>query len=205
MHLFSSQACCNITAGAAFCIGLRYAGTEDPTAFKTLNKILKLFLGMESQFMGEFAGKATVESCLMLIVLSMSLVRQFCSFCCFCWLTEFLLLIFSRRSLLALATLSYYECVACFGHAWDHPIHTSHTVLKWPSIWPLVSCFWVLVVLRCHVHRKPLPLWCAHCFPNFPPTATTTVIICKRFDTCTHWLWNREFCCPETSIRESCA
>ncbi len=77
MSIISSQACCNITAGAAFCIGLRYAGTEDPVAFKTLNKILKLFLGMESQFMGEFAGKATVESCLMLIVLSMSLVRHY--------------------------------------------------------------------------------------------------------------------------------
>ncbi|KAJ6638177.1 Anaphase-promoting complex subunit 1 [Pseudolycoriella hygida] len=73
-HEANCQACCNITAGAAFCIGLRYAGTEDPTSFYTLNKILKLFLGMESQFIGEFAGKATVESCLVLVVLSMSLV-----------------------------------------------------------------------------------------------------------------------------------
>lgn len=151
MSIISSQACCNITAGAAFCIGLRYAGTEDPTAFKTLNKILKLFLGMESQFMGEFAGKATVESCLMLIVLSMSLVRLFSYSFPRHFRYKFNLIF---RSLLVLVILSYYEYVGCFDRDSDNPTHMSHMDLKWPFTWQLVSYFWVPVVLHCHGHRK---------------------------------------------------
>lgn len=70
-----SQAYCNIITGAAMCLGLRYAGTEDPEAFDNLKHILDLFLNMSGQYIGEYAGKATVESCMVLVLLSLSLVK----------------------------------------------------------------------------------------------------------------------------------
>uniref|UniRef100_A0A1B0CZC3 Anaphase-promoting complex subunit 1 middle domain-containing protein n=1 Tax=Phlebotomus papatasi TaxID=29031 RepID=A0A1B0CZC3_PHLPP len=73
-HEAHCQAYCNITTGAAFCMGLRYAGTENPIAYKTLKDLVKLFLSMGGQYVGEYAGKATVESCLTMIVLSLSLI-----------------------------------------------------------------------------------------------------------------------------------
>lgn len=68
------QAYCNIITGAAFTIGLKFAGTGDHRAYLTLRKVFDTFLGMGGQFIGEYAGKTCVESCLVLIVLSMSLV-----------------------------------------------------------------------------------------------------------------------------------
>lgn len=68
------QAYCNIITGAAFTIGLKYAGTEDENAYRVLRKVFDTFLAMGGQFIGEYAGKTCVESCLILIVLSMSLV-----------------------------------------------------------------------------------------------------------------------------------
>lgn len=79
--LFFSQAYCNIIAGGAFCIGLRYAGTQNEEANKTLDNTFKLFLNMNGIYVGEYAGKSTVESCLMLILLASSLV------CIFIWNT----------------------------------------------------------------------------------------------------------------------
>lgn len=58
------------------CIGLRYAGTENWNAYNTLSQVLELFLNMSGQYIGEYAGKATVESCLVLVLLSISLVRN---------------------------------------------------------------------------------------------------------------------------------
>lgn len=75
--MYFSQAYCNIITGAAMCLGLRYAGTEDPEAFDNLKHILDLFLNMSGQYIGEYAGKATVESCMVLVLLSLSLVK-FC-------------------------------------------------------------------------------------------------------------------------------
>ncbi|XP_023031148.1 anaphase-promoting complex subunit 1 [Drosophila willistoni] len=69
-----TQAYCNILAGAAFCIGLKYAGTENPVAFRTLRHVIKEFLGFPSTPMGECAGRTTVESCLMVLLISISLV-----------------------------------------------------------------------------------------------------------------------------------
>lgn len=68
------QAYCNILAGAAFCIGLKYAGTEDPVAFTTLRAVIKEFLGFPGTTMGECAGRTTIESCLMVLLISISLV-----------------------------------------------------------------------------------------------------------------------------------
>ncbi|KAH8419854.1 hypothetical protein KR009_003297 [Drosophila setifemur] len=69
-----TQAYCNILAGAAFCIGLKYAGTEDMVAFATLRAVIKEFLGFPGTPMGECAGRTTVESCLMVLLISISLV-----------------------------------------------------------------------------------------------------------------------------------
>uniref|UniRef100_A0A1I8M2U1 Uncharacterized protein n=1 Tax=Musca domestica TaxID=7370 RepID=A0A1I8M2U1_MUSDO len=73
-HEAITQAYCNIIAGAAFCIGLKYAGTENPVAFKTLRRAIKLFLGFPGKYVGEFAGRTTIENSLMVILLAISLV-----------------------------------------------------------------------------------------------------------------------------------
>jgi anaphase-promoting complex subunit 1 len=73
-HEAVAQSYCNIITGAAMCIGLRYAGTEDQTAYKSLSKIIKFFLNATGQYIGEYAGKATIESCIILVLLSLSLV-----------------------------------------------------------------------------------------------------------------------------------
>lgn len=69
-----SQAYCNITAGAAFCLGLRYAGTQNEEATAILDQIFKLFLNSGSMYLTECAGKPTIETCLMLVLLASSLV-----------------------------------------------------------------------------------------------------------------------------------
>ncbi|EDV34305.1 uncharacterized protein Dana_GF21034 [Drosophila ananassae] len=69
-----TQAYCNIMAGGAFCIGLKYAGTENMEAFATLRAVIKEFLSFPGSPMGECAGRTTVESCLMVLLISISLV-----------------------------------------------------------------------------------------------------------------------------------
>lgn len=75
-HEANCQAYCNIITGAAVCIGLRYAGTNDDVAFKTLKKVIDFFLNINSQwaYISEFTGKATIESCAIMALLSLSLV-----------------------------------------------------------------------------------------------------------------------------------
>ncbi|XP_055370778.1 anaphase-promoting complex subunit 1 isoform X2 [Condylostylus longicornis] len=73
-HEANAQAYCNIVAGASLCIGLKYAGTENHKAFKALKRTIKLILSWNGQYVGEFAGKATVESSLILVLISLSLV-----------------------------------------------------------------------------------------------------------------------------------
>lgn len=73
-HEAICQAYCNIVTGAAMVIGLRYAGTENPIAFKTLKKIITFFLSANGQYIGEYAGKSTVESCIVLVLIALSLV-----------------------------------------------------------------------------------------------------------------------------------
>ncbi|XP_053948485.1 anaphase-promoting complex subunit 1 isoform X1 [Anastrepha ludens] len=69
-----AQAWCNVIAGASFCMGLKYAGSENQEAFKTLHKALKKFIGFQSKHVFEFAGYTTVECCLMVILIAISLV-----------------------------------------------------------------------------------------------------------------------------------
>ena len=73
-HEAICQAYCNIVTGAAMVIGLRFAGTENPIACKTLRKIITFFLSANGQYIGEYAGKATVESCIILVLIALSLV-----------------------------------------------------------------------------------------------------------------------------------
>lgn len=73
-HEAICQAYCNIVTGAAMSIGLRFAGTENPIAFKTLKKIITFFLSANGQYIGEYSGKATIESSTILVLISMSLV-----------------------------------------------------------------------------------------------------------------------------------
>lgn len=75
-HEANCQAYCNIITGAAVCIGLRYAGTNDEKAFNTLKKVIDFFLNINTQwaYISEFTGKATIESCAIMALLSLSLV-----------------------------------------------------------------------------------------------------------------------------------
>lgn len=69
-----SQAYCNILAGACFCLGLKFAGSANKEAFDTLRSYTKLFLDLQKQPVAEQAGKNTIETCLMVTVLSLALV-----------------------------------------------------------------------------------------------------------------------------------
>lgn len=68
------QAYCNVLAGAAFTIGLKYCSTEDPLAYAILKQTIKQFMSYSSTFMGEYAGQSTIENCLMMVLLAISLV-----------------------------------------------------------------------------------------------------------------------------------
>lgn len=73
-HEAVAQSYCNIITGAALSIGLKFAGTENPVAYRSLKKIIHYFLNANGQYISEYAGKATIESCIILILLSLSLV-----------------------------------------------------------------------------------------------------------------------------------
>lgn len=55
-------------------MGLRYAGTQNEEATAILDQIFKLFLNSGSMYLTECAGKPTIETCLMLVLLASSLV-----------------------------------------------------------------------------------------------------------------------------------
>lgn len=61
-------------AGSAFSIGLKYAGSEDPIAFKTLFSLIELFMGFYTGYVGIYARRVTVENSLMVVLLALSLV-----------------------------------------------------------------------------------------------------------------------------------
>ncbi|XP_060532637.1 anaphase-promoting complex subunit 1 isoform X2 [Cylas formicarius] len=69
-----NQAYCNIVAGACFALGLKYAGSADPDAFKTLLFFSHMFTSLTGKSIAELAGKATIETCLNVLLLSASLV-----------------------------------------------------------------------------------------------------------------------------------
>ncbi|XP_058056277.1 anaphase-promoting complex subunit 1 [Anopheles bellator] len=69
------QAYCNILSSGAIAIGLRYAGTADPTAADTLYDYLSYFITVRQQApVGKLAGSQAVENCTMMVLLALSLV-----------------------------------------------------------------------------------------------------------------------------------
>ncbi|XP_008202865.1 anaphase-promoting complex subunit 1 [Nasonia vitripennis] len=69
-----NQAYCNIIAGACMAVGLKYAGTENMIAFNTLYHFLKMFMTLSHKSVAELAGKATIETCLNVVLLAASIV-----------------------------------------------------------------------------------------------------------------------------------
>ncbi|XP_053998022.1 anaphase-promoting complex subunit 1 [Hylaeus anthracinus] len=69
-----NQAYCNIIAGACMALGLKYAGTANRNAFKTLYNYAQMFTALSHKTIAELAGKSTIETCLNVILLSAAAV-----------------------------------------------------------------------------------------------------------------------------------
>ncbi|CAG9772745.1 unnamed protein product [Ceutorhynchus assimilis] len=69
-----NQAYCNIITGACFALGLKFAGSADPEAFETLLIFCNMFTSLTGKSIAELAGKATIETCLNVLLISASMV-----------------------------------------------------------------------------------------------------------------------------------
>ncbi|KAJ8917136.1 hypothetical protein NQ315_012628 [Exocentrus adspersus] len=69
-----NQAYCNIVAGACFAMGLKFAGTANKDAFETLLYFCHMFTSLTGKSIAELAGKSTIETCLNVLLLSVSMV-----------------------------------------------------------------------------------------------------------------------------------
>ncbi|XP_012141180.1 anaphase promoting complex subunit 1 isoform X2 [Megachile rotundata] len=69
-----NQAYCNIIAGACMALGLKYAGTANKNAFKTLYNYAQMFTALSHKTIAELAGKSTIETCLNVTLLSAAVV-----------------------------------------------------------------------------------------------------------------------------------
>lgn len=69
-----NQAYCNIIAGACMALGLKYAGSANEDAFKTLFRFTQMFATLSHKSIGELAGKSTIETCLNVTLLSAAVV-----------------------------------------------------------------------------------------------------------------------------------
>lgn len=58
-------------------IGLKFAGSNNDEAFKTLLSYAKTFLSLTGKSIADLAGKSTIETCLNTIVLSLAMVIYF--------------------------------------------------------------------------------------------------------------------------------
>ncbi|XP_003746380.1 anaphase-promoting complex subunit 1 [Galendromus occidentalis] len=70
----ATQAYCNTLAGACFVLGLKYAGSSDQAAFRTLLHYVMMFYDIQKQPAAEQAGKNTIETSLLVCLLASSLV-----------------------------------------------------------------------------------------------------------------------------------
>ncbi|XP_069957197.1 anaphase-promoting complex subunit 1 isoform X2 [Cherax quadricarinatus] len=68
------QAYYNILAGACMVIGLKFAGSSNSEAFQILWKYTRMFTNFTKRSVAELAGKSTIETCLNVILLSLSMV-----------------------------------------------------------------------------------------------------------------------------------
>ena len=69
-----NQAYCNIVAGAALSMGLRFAGSNNAQAFEVLHRITLRLLAISKRSVAELAGKATIEQTICVLVLSLAIV-----------------------------------------------------------------------------------------------------------------------------------
>ena len=70
-----SQAYCNIVAGACMALGLKHAGTADEHAFKVVMGYTRMFLALPNRpQQADQAGRSTIESCLNVLIVSLSLI-----------------------------------------------------------------------------------------------------------------------------------
>lgn len=69
-----NQAFYNIMAGACFALGLKFAGSANAEAFQTLHRYAKVLISLSGRSVAEWAGKATLEACLNVLLLSLSMV-----------------------------------------------------------------------------------------------------------------------------------
>lgn len=70
----SSQAYCNIIAGACFALGLRFAGSGDEEARDTALHYANLFIAVGGKTIAELAGRSTLEACLCVCLLAAGMV-----------------------------------------------------------------------------------------------------------------------------------
>lgn len=68
------QAFYNILAGSCMVIGLKFAGSANSEAFQILWKYTRMFTNFTKRSVAELAGKSTIETCLNVILLSLSMV-----------------------------------------------------------------------------------------------------------------------------------
>ena len=70
-----SQAYCNLVAGCCMAIALRYAGTADKTAYKTIYRHTKMMIAVSNKpALVEQAGRPCVESCLNVLITSLAVL-----------------------------------------------------------------------------------------------------------------------------------
>ncbi len=69
-----NQAFYNIMAGACLVLGFKFAGSANAEAFQTLHRYAKVLISLSGRSVAEWAGKATLEACLNVLLLSLSLV-----------------------------------------------------------------------------------------------------------------------------------
>jgi anaphase-promoting complex subunit 1 len=72
-----SQAYCNIIAGCCMAIALKFAGTANPNAYKTIHKHTKMLIMLSNKpALAEQAGRPCIESCLNVLVTSLAVVMS---------------------------------------------------------------------------------------------------------------------------------
>jgi anaphase-promoting complex subunit 1 len=69
-----NQAYCNIVAGAAFVLGLRFAGTWNRAAVETLDTLTKKFIAVSKRSIADLTGKAVIEQAICVLVLAQAMV-----------------------------------------------------------------------------------------------------------------------------------
>jgi len=69
-----NQAYCNIVAGAAMALALRFAGTWNNAAFDTTEYLINKFIAVTKRSIADLTGKAVVEQTICILVLSQGMI-----------------------------------------------------------------------------------------------------------------------------------